>query len=88
MLGASVNSIVLLLSKEFLVLVGVALLIASPVAWYFMNGWLQDFAYRISIPVWVFFVAGILAITIALITVSFQALKAALSNPVKNLRTE
>ena len=87
-LGASVNSIVLLLSKEFLVLVGVALLIASPVAWYFMNGWLQDFAYRISIPVWVFFVAGILAITIALITVSFQALKAALSNPVKNLRTE
>jgi putative ABC transport system permease protein len=87
-LGASVNSIVRLLSKEFLVLVIIAALIAFPLGWWAMNKWLQDFAYRIHIKWWVFPVAGITALLIALLTVSFQAIKAAISNPVKSLRTE
>ena len=87
-LGSSVRSIVYLLSKDFLKLVIIALVIASPIAWYFMNKWLQDFAYRISISWWIFIAAGLGALLIALITVSFQAVKAALSNPVKSLRTE
>jgi putative ABC transport system permease protein len=87
-LGASVNSIIMLFSKEFLVLIAVAFLIAAPLAWYFMHGWLQDFVYRISIPWWILVLAGILAALIALITVSFQAIKAALANPVKSLRSE
>ncbi|MBD0286537.1 MAG: ABC transporter permease, partial [Flavisolibacter sp.] len=87
-LGATVRGIVLLLSKDFLKLVFIALLIASPIAWYFMHQWLQNFAYRISISWWVFAAAGFIALTIALATVSFQAVKAALANPVKNLRTE
>nr|WP_255651144.1 ABC transporter permease [Cesiribacter sp. SM1] len=87
-LGASVENIVMLLSRDFVVLVLIALLIASPVAWYFMNGWLQDFAYRIDIGWYVFLIAGVAAVSIALITVGFHALKAATSNPVKNLRTE
>jgi ABC-type antimicrobial peptide transport system permease subunit len=87
-LGASINGIVFLLSKDFLKLVLVALLVASPIAWYFMNRWLQDFAYRINISWWIFLVAGCLALFIALITISFQAIKAAMANPVKNLRTE
>ncbi|MBD0367767.1 MAG: ABC transporter permease, partial [Flavisolibacter sp.] len=87
-LGASVTHIVSLLSKDFLKLVFIALLVATPVAWYFMQQWLQNFAYRISISWWVFAAAGFIALTIALITVSFQAVKAALANPVKNLRTE
>jgi ABC-type antimicrobial peptide transport system permease subunit len=87
-LGASVNSIVTLLSKEFVYLVIAALLVASPLAWWAMNKWLEDFAYRIDIQWWMFVLAGFIAILITLITVSFQAIKAALSNPVKNLRSE
>ena len=86
--GASVPGIVNLLSKEFIKLVGIAFLIAVPIAWYGMHNWLQDFAYRIDIPVWIFAAAGILAIGIAILTVSFQAIKAAIANPVKSLRTE
>ncbi|WBL22288.1 ABC transporter permease [Zunongwangia sp. HRR-M8] len=87
-LGSSVAGIVRLLSKEFLVLVVVAILIAVPLAWYIMYTWLQGFAYRISIHAWVFVIAGIAAIGIAMVTVSFQAIKAAIQNPVKSLRTE
>lgn len=87
-LGASVPSIITLLSKDFLRLVVLSILIASPVAWYAMNGWLQDFKYRIDIEWWVFALAGTLAIGIALLTVSFQSIKAALMDPVKSLRAE
>jgi putative ABC transport system permease protein len=87
-LGASVSGIVQLLSKDFIKLVLVSICIASPIAWYIMNKWLQDFAYRIHISWWIFFVAGMLALLIALCTVSFQAIKAAIANPVKSLRTE
>ena len=87
-LGASLTGIVTLLSKDFLKLVVIALVIAAPLAWYFMNKWLQDFAYRISIGWWVFIAAGLLAIIIAFITIGFQAIKAAIANPVKSLRTE
>ena len=87
-LGASVSSIVQLLSKDFLILVAFASLIAFPVAWYAMHTWLQDFAYRISIPWWIFLAAGSIAALVALATISFQAVKAALSNPVKSLRSE
>ncbi len=87
-LGASVSSIVTLLSKDFIILVIVAFLIASPLAWYGMSRWLSDFAYRISISWWVFAAAGVVAVSIALLTISFQAIKAAIANPVKSLRTE
>jgi putative ABC transport system permease protein len=87
-LGANVQGIVGLLSKDFLKLVGIASVMAFPVAWFAMNNWLKDFAYRVNIQWWVFIVAGILAATIAFITVSFQAIKAAIANPVKSLRTE
>ena len=87
-LGASVSNIILLLSKDFIKLVIIAFLIASPVAWYIMYNWLQGFAYRINIGWWVFAAAGILSIIIALMTISFQAIKAAIANPVKSLRTE
>jgi putative ABC transport system permease protein len=87
-LGADVKGIVLLLTKGFIKLVVVSLLIASPVAWYFMNQWLQDFAYRIDISWWIFGVAGTMVILIALITISFQAIKAASANPIKNLRID
>ena len=87
-LGASTGSIVGLLSKDFLRLVVIAAVIAFPVAWYAMHNWLQDFAYRISIQWWVFLAAGFLASVIALVTMSFQAIKAALANPVKSLRSE
>ena len=87
-LGANVSGIVGLLSKDFLILVGVAALMAFPVAWYAMNNWLQDFAYRINIQWWVFIVAGITAALIAFLTVSFQAIKAAVANPVRALRSE
>jgi len=87
-LGASVSSIVGLLSKDFLKLVIIALMIASPLAWYFMHKWLQDFAYRINIS-WIVFVAtGIFGLTIALFTVGLQAVRAGVRNPVKSLRTE
>ncbi|MBC8152734.1 MAG: ABC transporter permease [Bacteroidetes bacterium] len=87
-LGASVASIVTLLSKDFLKLVLIAIVIASPIAWWAMNRWLQDFAYKIDIEWWVFALAGLLAVGIALLTVSFQSVKAALMNPVKSLRSE
>lgn len=87
-LGASVINVVALLSKEFLRLVGIAVVLATPLAWYAMNRWLQDFAYRIDISWWIFALAGILALVIALLTVSFQAIKAALANPVKSLGSE
>jgi putative ABC transport system permease protein len=87
-LGANTVSIVVLLSKEFLKLVAIAAVFAFLVAWYAMNNWLSDFAYRISIQWWVFVLAAVLAALIALITVSFQAIKAAVANPVKSLRTE
>ena len=87
-LGASVQQIVGLLSKDFLKLVILSIVIASPIAYYFMDKWLQDFAYRINIEWWIFALAGIVAIVIALLTVSYQAIRAALANPVKSLRTE
>ena len=87
-LGAELSGIVALLSKDFLKLVLIAAIIAFPVAWYAMNNWLKDFAYRISIQWWIFVVAAVTALLIALLTVSFQAIKAALANPVKSLRTE
>ncbi len=87
-LGASVADIATLLSKDFIILVLFAIVIASPIAWWAMHQWLQDFAYRITIEWWIFVLAGLLAIFIAVATVSFQAIKAALANPVKSLRTE
>jgi putative ABC transport system permease protein len=87
-LGASVANIMTMLSREFVVLVVLALVIASPVASYFMHRWLQDFAYRIDINWWIFALAGLVAIMISLATIAFQAIKAATANPVKNLRTE
>jgi putative ABC transport system permease protein len=87
-LGASVSNIVALLSKDFIKLVIIAFVIASPVAWYIMHNWLQDFAYRIHISWWIFLGAGLLAVVIALGTISFQAIKAAVANPVKSLRSE
>jgi putative ABC transport system permease protein len=87
-LGASVSSIASLISKDFIKLIILAFVIASPVAWYIMHNWLNDFAYRINISCWIFFAAGLLAVVIALATISFQAIKAAMANPVKSLRTE
>ena len=87
-LGASATSIVSMLSLDFLKLVLIAALIAFPVAWWAMHTWLQDFAYRVSIGWWVFAIAGISAVIIALATISYQAIKAAFANPVKSLRTE
>jgi putative ABC transport system permease protein len=87
-LGASVQTVVGLLSREFLKLVTIATLIAFPVAWLAMSKWLQDFAYRINMGWWIFFIAGLSALAIALLTVSFQAIKAAIANPVKTLRSE
>jgi putative ABC transport system permease protein len=87
-LGASVSNIVSMLSKDFAKLVLVAAIIAFPVAWWAMNKWLQDFAYRINIGWWIFIVAAAITLLIALCTVIFQAVKAAIANPVKSLRTE
>jgi len=87
-LGAGEAGIVALLSKDFIKLVAVSLLVAYPVAWWTMNKWLDNFAYRIHIGVWIYVVAGVTALLIALITVGFQAIKAAVANPVKSLRTE
>jgi len=87
-LGANTTTIVSLLSKDFLKLVLIAAVIAFPVAWYVMHNWLQDFAYRISIQWWVFIIAAVAAALIALITVGMQAIKAAMVNPVKSLRSE
>lgn len=87
-LGASVNNIIFLFSKEFLMLIGIAFLIAAPLAYYFMHEWLQDFVYRVNISWWVIALAGLIAIAVALITISFKAVKAAIANPVKSLRSE
>ncbi len=87
-LGASVQGIVTMLSKDFIQLVLLAIVIASPLAWYFMNRWLADFAYHINIQWWVFLAVGLLAIIIALLTVSYQSIRAALTNPVNSLRSE
>jgi putative ABC transport system permease protein len=86
--GASVGNIVYLLSRDFLLLVGLAFLVASPLSWFFVRGWLSGFAYQISSTWWIFLLAGASALAIALATVSFQAIKAALVNPVESLRTE
>lgn len=87
-LGASVSSIIALLSKEFLKLVLIAIVIASPIAWYVMNQWLQNFEFKIKIEWWMFAITGLLMTLTALLTVSFQSIKAALLNPVKSLRSE
>ena len=87
-LGASVPNVVALLSKDFVKLTVIASIMAFPVAWYFMNRWLEDFAYRITISWWIFLIAALAALLVALITVSFNAIKAAITNPVKSLRTE
>jgi putative ABC transport system permease protein len=87
-LGASVSRIVRLLSRDFIKLVAIAALISFPVAWYAMHTWLQEFAYRTKMPWWVFPVSFVIAGLIAILTISFQAIKAAIANPVKNLRTE
>jgi ABC-type antimicrobial peptide transport system permease subunit len=87
-LGASSASIVYLFSKEFIALISIAFVIATPIAWYFMHNWLQDYVYRISISWWLFAIGGLVSITIALVTISSQAIKAAVANPIKSLRTE
>jgi putative ABC transport system permease protein len=87
-LGASVGNIIGMLSKDFLKLVLIASIIAFPIAWYAMHKWLQDFAYRISISAWIFVIAGLVAVLVAFITIGFQAIKAAVANPAKSLRTE
>ncbi len=87
-LGATVSNVVAMLSKDFLILVIIAAVVAFPLAWWAMHTWLQDFAYRIDIGWWVFAMAGFAALLIALLTVSFQAIKAAIANPVKSLRSE
>jgi putative ABC transport system permease protein len=87
-LGATAAGIASLLAKEFLKLVMIAFLLASPVCWLLMNKWLENFAYRINITWWIFLVSGTLAVLIAFITISYQAIKAAIANPVKSLRTE
>jgi putative ABC transport system permease protein len=87
-LGASVFHIVGLLSKNFLLLVTISSLIAFPIAWWTLNDWLKDFPYRVDVSWWVFAIAMVAALTIAFLTVSFQSIKAATTNPVKSLRTE
>jgi putative ABC transport system permease protein len=87
-LGASVRGITTMLSMDFVKLVFLAIVIASPIAWWGMNKWLQDFAYKVPVSWWIFALAGVASILIALITVSFQSVKAALMNPVKSLKSE
>jgi putative ABC transport system permease protein len=87
-LGASIGSIVYLFSKEFIVLISIAFLIASPIAWYFMHNWLQDYAFRINISWWIFVTGGFVSILVALATVSYRAIRAAIVNPVTSLRSE
>ncbi|MDB4919505.1 ABC transporter permease [Mucilaginibacter sp.] len=87
-LGASAGNIVYLFSKEFIILIAIAFMIATPIAWYYMHQWLQDYVYRIKISWWLFAAGGLAATIIALATISFQAIKAARANPVKSLRSE
>ncbi|HSI70901.1 MAG TPA: hypothetical protein VK941_11750, partial [Gillisia sp.] len=84
----SVSGITIMLTLEFLKLVGIAFLIAAPVAWYYSREWIQNYPYRIDLNIWIFLAAGLIAIFIAVVTVSFQALKAATSNPVNSLKSE
>ncbi len=87
-LGATGAAIVYLFSREFILLIAVAFFIATPLTWYFMNKWLQNYPFRIELSVWIFLTGGLASIIIALSTVSFQAIKAASANPVKSLRSE
>ena len=87
-LGASVSGITTLLSKDFLQLVAISCIVAFPIAWLVMHSWLQNYKYRIGISWWIFLAAGVSAIFIAIVTISFQSIKAAIANPVKSLRTE
>jgi ABC-type antimicrobial peptide transport system permease subunit len=87
-LGATVISLFTLMSGEFVLMVVIALLIATPVAWWAMNNWVSNFAYRVSMEWWLFIIAGAIAVFIALITISFQAIKVALAKPVNSLRSE
>jgi ABC-type antimicrobial peptide transport system permease subunit len=87
-LGATTGNIVYLFSKEFIILIAIAFAIATPIAWYYMHQWLQNYAYRVNIGWWLFAAGGLAAIIIALATISFQAIKAAVANPVEALRSE
>ena len=87
-LGATVTGIAALLSKDFLKLVVISFVLAAPIAWWAMYSWLQDYSFRVSIQWWVFAIAGLLSVLIAVLTVSYQAIKAAIANPVKSLRNE
>ena len=87
-LGASFANITTLLSGDFIKLVLISIVVAIPVAWWAMNNWLQNYQYRTQISLWIFLLAGVLAIVIALATISFQSIKAAIANPVKSLRTQ
>jgi len=87
-LGAGIHGITTLLSRDFLILVGISCLIAFPAAWWIMHNWLQSYEYRTNVSWWIFAIAGIGALLITLITVSFQAIKAAIANPVESLRSE
>jgi putative ABC transport system permease protein len=87
-LGASVTSVLLLVSREFLLLIGIAFLIAVPFTWWAMNEWLREFAYRTAVSWWIFPLAGAAALLIALFTISFQTTRAATANPVDSLRSE
>ena len=87
-LGATVSNILSLVSKDFIRLVMIAFVIATPIAWFATNKWLANFAYRIPIHWWVFALAGVVTLLIAFVTISLQAVKTAMTNPVKNLRTE
>jgi len=87
-LGAEISSIVTLLSKDFIKLVLISILIATPFAWYAMNKWLNVYAYKIDISWWIFALAGIIALSVAILTVSYHAIRSARANPIKSLRTE
>jgi putative ABC transport system permease protein len=87
-LGANITSITMLIARNFLIMIGIAILIAIPSAWYAGNQWLQDFAFRIPVQAWVFIAASVATILIALVTVGFHSVRSALMNPVKSLRTE
>jgi putative ABC transport system permease protein len=87
-LGATVSEITLMLNEEFLILISVAILIAFPASWYFVSNWLNSFAYRVDITIWVYVVSGLVAVSIGLITISFKTVATALVNPVNSLRSE
>ena len=86
--GASVSTITVLLTKDFLKLVGIAFIIATPIAWYATSQWLQNYVYRTDLSIWLFLAAGVIALVIAVLTISFRTIQAALKNPVESLKTE